>query len=612
MIYIVLEHLLNNVNQPNLAHWITTKLFEDSKESGYVEMPRHFYASLEDAKVLFWRQSSESRINCSKGFVQLDVSLLKNTNVDTIQHFKQSMKDNKFTFDEIQNAIVGIHVNSKFIPRQYLDRKNKEIEHLKNLEYLFDDKQLQLTESYANYLARMPADLQYLFFVDFALFDYQGENWIPYAMREPGCMADLFITQAKSLNYINSAQTTSEITLDHVVDLQKSLSANVFALEKNSRSGLFRDGFNTFQILQDAATFDGILEILKRIKNDNNQNGFMIGYFKKSNIISKFLMEIYNGKDKNDAINHVVKETLQFFNLQADGEEITEEINQILDSFLKEFNVKIKMGSHSLYLLASKTRNSLLQLEYAFDLKYSRQGAIARHNTLHHLSDHELIEFAKNIMDMINKGEKVYHFSPDKDLALEMIKEALMNYNHNIKKFKLPNDIITCILELVHELEILHLFYDVNCRTSYFLLNQLLVLNGIKPAILYNPNRLDAYSINELVEQVKQGIFRYQFIIDHQEQFSEENSSRNKYFARYYYDIIKDEHFDEFIGIYRQMNQALLNQIMKHQQSPMQFSQTSNLFAFFQDQNETTNLHARTENLELNRSPGRLMNHVST
>lgn len=70
---------------------------------------------------------------------------------------------------------------------------------------------------------------------------------------------------------------------------------------------------------------------------------------------------------------------------------------------------------------------------------------------------------------------------------------------------------LTAIARVCRDLESAHLFLDGNARTiGMLLINHLLLQNGFTPTILHNPNSTDAYSVAELVTQIKRGqlVFR--------------------------------------------------------------------------------------------------------
>jgi hypothetical protein len=55
-------------------------------------------------------------------------------------------------------------------------------------------------------------------------------------------------------------------------------------------------------------------------------------------------------------------------------------------------------------------------------------------------------------------------------------------------------------------LERAHLFDDGNARTiGLLVVNKLLLENGLRPAMMEDPNRFDGFSTDELVAEIKQG-----------------------------------------------------------------------------------------------------------
>lgn len=66
---------------------------------------------------------------------------------------------------------------------------------------------------------------------------------------------------------------------------------------------------------------------------------------------------------------------------------------------------------------------------------------------------------------------------------------------------------ISAIISFVQACEQLHPFSDANCRVfCMLLLDHLLMRNGFPPAILDDPNRFDAYSREELLQEVIRGM----------------------------------------------------------------------------------------------------------
>jgi hypothetical protein len=94
------------------------------------------------------------------------------------------------------------------------------------------------------------------------------------------------------------------------------------------------------------------------------------------------------------------------------------------------------------------------------------------------------------------------------DVLAEAIEFKLTTFNERVNALNEAGKLIL-IVELVHDLEIIHPFQDGNCRTFVLLLNHLLIKNNLSPAILLNPNRFDGMSIDELVHDVQQGQIEY-------------------------------------------------------------------------------------------------------
>lgn len=94
------------------------------------------------------------------------------------------------------------------------------------------------------------------------------------------------------------------------------------------------------------------------------------------------------------------------------------------------------------------------------------------------------------------------------NILAEIISNKLTEFNRKIDEAD-KNEKLTLIVKLIHELEIIHPFQDGNCRTFFLLLNHLLVQNELSPTLLTNPNRFDGFSIDELINEVKNGQVEY-------------------------------------------------------------------------------------------------------
>lgn len=92
-------------------------------------------------------------------------------------------------------------------------------------------------------------------------------------------------------------------------------------------------------------------------------------------------------------------------------------------------------------------------------------------------------------------------------LLVHQMEAIVDRYNGSIKRAETNDERLRVIALLVRELEILHPFPDGNCRVfACILLTQLLIYNGFPPAIVNNPNLDAEVSLDQWVEEIKQGI----------------------------------------------------------------------------------------------------------
>jgi Ankyrin repeats (3 copies)/Fic/DOC family len=73
-------------------------------------------------------------------------------------------------------------------------------------------------------------------------------------------------------------------------------------------------------------------------------------------------------------------------------------------------------------------------------------------------------------------------------------------------------DVIKAIVKCVKDIELAHIFRDGNGRTTYALLNLMLVQNHLPPVILEDPNFFDGYSIDEMVDEVLKGMENFHHV----------------------------------------------------------------------------------------------------
>lgn len=88
---------------------------------------------------------------------------------------------------------------------------------------------------------------------------------------------------------------------------------------------------------------------------------------------------------------------------------------------------------------------------------------------------------------------------------LETLDTIFDSYHEAIQKADGKDEKLTVIVSHVQRISQLHPFQDGNTRVCYILLNRLLKSENLNLTLLFNPNRLDCFSIEENVAFVKQG-----------------------------------------------------------------------------------------------------------
>ncbi len=91
------------------------------------------------------------------------------------------------------------------------------------------------------------------------------------------------------------------------------------------------------------------------------------------------------------------------------------------------------------------------------------------------------------------------------------IDNIISNFHLEISAAITQENKISAIARCVRDLELTHPFDDGNCRTmAVILLTKLLLQQQLSPAILEYRDKFDAFSINELCEEIKHGMSRFQ------------------------------------------------------------------------------------------------------
>jgi hypothetical protein len=116
-------------------------------------------------------------------------------------------------------------------------------------------------------------------------------------------------------------------------------------------------------------------------------------------------------------------------------------------------------------------------------------------------SDDKIEPLIKRILS--ERGWRIVLPVTDMKLVKARINTIIDDYQRKILLAENERDKIRLIAICIQELEVTHPFPDGNCRTFCLLaLNKLLIQNGLTPSLIENPNQFDAYSIEELCDQI--------------------------------------------------------------------------------------------------------------
>jgi prophage maintenance system killer protein len=95
------------------------------------------------------------------------------------------------------------------------------------------------------------------------------------------------------------------------------------------------------------------------------------------------------------------------------------------------------------------------------------------------------------------------------------LRKIIHEYELDIQKSKTNDDKIYAIAAHVRHISQLHPFNDGNVRTCYILINKLLREHDLSLTILMNPNRLECCSLQEIINNIKQGQKHFQQLLAH-------------------------------------------------------------------------------------------------
>lgn len=448
--------------------------------------------------------------------------------------------------------LTAIHIRGVRIPKE--DFLNPSASHLRALEASPASKtSLSLDTSPMDYLNEIPAPLRFLLYMDYRLFWEHFEVNKDYDDRELGCTINLL----QGIEWVvKRLDNNDDLSLNDFCELHTIIAQNTNKISKQLEPGKYRKEYNALPLNKEAVSKAGLKEILTRIQSDKNADGFAVGYDEEFKIyglffsiirpkLRRWFMDTTLEKMRLD-VEEAKTETYKIlcdrypgFDQICSEEACTKIINQHLNLQGLYFRDGRMTTTMHWQTCAEEFQDLLTPLpfeeEFKLQIQYSRMGAVRASATdsllanISNLSDNELDEATDELYDEINTYKSIALFPPSPELACEWAENAIERFNQEIKTLKRqdqaeevpPEKIISAITDLITEIEQLHLFRDVNLRNCYLMLNFLLLREGFKWSVLYNPFNIGGLSRKECTEEVIRGIQRGQYIIDNAKDLQE-------------------------------------------------------------------------------------------
>ncbi len=365
--------------------------------------------------------------------------------------------------------------------------------------------------------------------------------WMPFEIDESGYLAALY--QAfPTLFAMDSPFDSNFIKRLHQFAVTNVKHTN-YEDDDENKIGEFRmTDTGSFPLFTASASPEGLLEILMRA---HPQISLVITFFDPAGKESIGTLKI--NQDSVKAIRYLVED--------REREKKGDRSVQHFGSPLAKYCEPHEMGSKDFIEKLQKDENIYGVLKL-FAQTNDTQKDIA--HTLWSVLQHPNKHLFKVSLQSIQESD------PQQELENEMA-NLLENYNKSIQSAKTPLDTLLAIIKYAQFCEQLHPFIDGNCRTfGMLMLNHLLMRNGFPPAILENPNRLDAFSEKQLLVEVINGMQNTLKLIKEKKLFNVDTKEIMAYLAaNNRVDTVKD-YFDKVVQIEQHAREDKRQALGKH------------------------------------------------
>lgn len=313
-------------------------------------------------------------------------------------------------------------------------------------------------------------NLIYLFLIDPSKLIIYNKNYADYEKEEPGYSLNLLKAYKKAWN------TPINRKINH--ELLRSIHKEVLGHDLKREAGQYKNSSNFFELL---ANLDGSGK-MNRARPNTSLKGL-------SEFIETWMgdtgSKIHELKFRflSKSIEYLVQHS--FVLTRSKGKLVISSLHE--DDDLREF----MLGENKIE-------------DYCPDQDFTRIKSAMEKTinpyTREDINNQRIVictvdSMPDNLINPYNLSEK----------NIELLDNIFDSYNTAIIHAETPEEKLKIIVKHVQRISQLHSFLDGNIRTCYILLNRLLKEEGLSLTLLLDPNRFDCFSVEELVNFVKEG-----------------------------------------------------------------------------------------------------------
>jgi hypothetical protein len=135
-------------------------------------------------------------------------------------------------------------------------------------------------------------------------------------------------------------------------------------------------------------------------------------------------------------------------------------------------------------------------------------------NESYEATEMELLAYLEENSRESNRQITIERRALPEDQIQRILTALCDDFNRDINKGHVQERKKRIIVEFVMRLDQLHAFSDCNIRTCYILMNVLFARYGLPMSLLFDPNRFDLCSVDEVLDMVNQGVGFFEQLVE--------------------------------------------------------------------------------------------------